>query len=644
MKLLLLSDLHFGYEDNASDLTKRETIMSALLETPELEMVDGVMFTGDISWKCSEKGYSLAQEWVSKLRTHLKPDAFLISCCGNHDVDRFESAQLSYCDDSKQVDEALRFEQLDILSRRFQRYIDFCEKNAFHTLNLNGKENYLVGVAQLGKISFWVFNSSWYALKAKEDDRGKLWLGRNFYHDMYSKPKSDLTICLMHHPKEWLINNELYEYQGEDKASIELIAKDCNLCFTGHTHGNSQEPTREYDHMLTFSTGAIYSALDHKSNFSIYDISDELTEISRSIYNCRDFQSWALQPIKNYSLKTQETVVKVKSEKKPPSSDDNKALTLVNTFDDIKLFYYSVKDSDLNTPRLLIWPVVPRDALNNIHLAQLELMRILCVEFNCSLYAIISNCGSKAKSPQVVIEFAKKVKKYCEYRGIKNIKLYMLDQYFEPTHTFASEILTSFVDLSKKITLPTLTKIKSKKYAESQIEGILKEPVLDHILPLLQMSVISTIANDLKRRKEPKPIIIAGNDEHEQWCEAVRNIGRDDVGAILIPELNIEDANVKQDSQDTETKRIIECKSKSELEESLAKGNLLPWLFKLFVILPNYENKEICQSYTDLPWKSLLALLDNSDELLKQLKKGQFIDVIWDSISRGIISNSEIGE
>ena len=56
MKLLLLSDLHFGYDESAADKAKRSTTMKALLGVPSLADVDIVMFSGDISGKCKVNG------------------------------------------------------------------------------------------------------------------------------------------------------------------------------------------------------------------------------------------------------------------------------------------------------------------------------------------------------------------------------------------------------------------------------------------------------------------------------------------------------------------------------------------------------------------------------------------------------------
>lgn len=643
MKLLLLSDLHFGLEKDIDAIAKRDNIMKALLEVKELSTIDAVIITGDVSWQCSQEGYTAAETWLLQLRTKLKHDTPIVCCCGNHDIVRREIQQCNYTDDVATVSNALSVAQLDILERRFSLFISFCERISAQPLSLLGKKNYLVGSAKIGSLNLWVFNTSWYALKAKEYDLGKLWIGRNFYDAVYHDKCEGFSLCLMHHPREWINSNELYTFNsGLQKSLIELIAEDCDLCFTGHTHGNVQEPTRYYNNMLTFSLGAVFAAADYPNNFSIFDINTAGKSITRYVYRCLDLQRWELDPSKtrSYSLEA-------------PTAPTSPAATIIvnhkheqlfRTFSDLGMHFDSIRSSDLLSPHQMLWPVVPRPALNNIHLAQLELMKILCKDFGWSLHAIISNCGSKAMPDQDAELFVQKIKKYCEGQGITSFTYKLLDRYFDPADPLAASILHGFIYVGSKTKISTLQTFKDKKYSEKTKEENKELPVLDYILPVLQISVISTIAKAMSRKHESKPVIIAGNDELLQWREAVQHIGTDDVGMVLIPELNIDEANVKQDSPDTETKRIIGCKSKPELSESLGKGNLASWLYKLFIALPNYSDASVHATYTSLNWNELKALFDKNGELLHNINQTVFLNAVWAKIEKGIMSNTDIGE
>lgn len=637
MKLLLLSDLHFGYEETAVDEAKRKNIMKALFGVPEIAEVDVVMFTGDISWKCKESGYNSAETWIEELRKHIKPEAVLISCCGNHDIVRYEIAQLEYCETLERANETLCFEQLEMLSRRFKLYIDFCKKNRFCKLSLFDEENYLVGRAKIGNVNFWVFNSAWYALKAQAHDKGKLWLGTNFYHDMFSKPNTGLSICLMHHPKEWLANNELNSYDRANRSLYALIAKDCNVCFTGHTHSNPQEPSFEHNHMWTFSTGAIYTAEDHQNNFSIYDIDESSSQISRHIYYCNDSQSWERQSVKQYSLAAQHTEA-LANERLPESANtlkiDEKASMLFESFDSLNISANNLSTNDLLSPHEILWPVVPRKTLTNIHLAQLELMKILCLDFGWTIHAIISNCGKHSTDNTLVPVFHKNLLKYLETQGIRqSFSASMLGEYFSPTSNLASAVLESFIKISMSTRMPVLKAIKTKNYSGQDISEINDSLILDYILPVLQISVIKAIINSNEDRKH---IVIAGHDEHEQWDVAVRNIGAS-VGTILIPELNLDDNNIRQDSSDSKTKRMNLCKSKKDLDENLHEGNLASWLYRLFIALPNYSDANIHSSFSTLPPKDLIQIVSDNSKLISSIDKNAFLNAVWKRIEPSIV-------
>ena len=92
IKILHLSDLHFGYEPASDPVStaqaQRSNTLNALLDA--LNRLDSawkpdmVAITGDIGWKGVEADYALAEEWLSKLlkTLGLTPDK-LIMCAGN---------------------------------------------------------------------------------------------------------------------------------------------------------------------------------------------------------------------------------------------------------------------------------------------------------------------------------------------------------------------------------------------------------------------------------------------------------------------------------------------------------------------------------------------------------------------------------
>lgn len=666
MRMLHLSDLHFGSDRDETDETQRMKLLNQLLELPELNSVDVVLLTGDVAWHCSEEGYTQATKWFQKLSKVVKKDAKFIGCCGNHDVDQSKCKELQYISAAEKIRETLRLEELPNLQRRFEKYIAFCEENHFEQLTLKDSKNYLVGSIDMAvddmNLRFCAFNSAWYALKGGEDDKGHLWLGRNFY-DMLdmdgSGSKQTYVITVMHHPKEWLNENETQtEGDNHNKSLFELISADSHLCFTGHTHGNIQDPNLYHNHMRTFSAGATYAENTYRHNFSFYDLDKKKNTITRIPYesinqkewnrcnNCKSFHfTIDVQKSTDISV-TGNAVEKVEPEDTIDADGWNgsQSTRFCKTLEEIGTQLIRVSNHDFSVNKTVIWPVVPRNTLTTIHLAQLELMAILCRDFGWSVNAIISNCGSHPQDKEQVCAFEEKIHKYCRRVGIERPTCSTLDSYFQPEHPYASQVLGDFIRFSSLTSVPDLQKIKIKRYASDKQKQILREAVLDHILPLLQMAVVKTVAHQLKAQSGRKPIVLAGKDEHIQWDHAVRIIGGDDIGTILIPELSAgeqENPNqIDQASTDEQLKKIIQCLSKSDLQKSFEVGNAANWFYKMFVVLPNYcAPEKIVQAgvFGGNKPPDLIGFWPTASSVPDCINQKKMLNYVWGKLEKGTI-------
>lgn len=663
MRMLHLTDLHFGSDRDKTSETQRMILLDRLLKLPELETVDVVLVTGDVVWRCSEEGYTQATKWFKKLFNTVKKDAKFIGCCGNHDVDQTKCKELQYISAAEKIRETLRPEELPNLQRRFEKYIAFCEENHFEQLTLNDTKNYLVGSIDMTvgdmNLRFCVFNSAWYALKGGENDRGHLWIGRNFYDmlDMEGTGEEQTyVITVMHHPKEWLNENETQtEGDNQNKSLFELISADSHLCFTGHTHGNIQTPNFYHNHMLTFSSGATYAETTYRHNFSFYDLDKEKNTITRIPYESVDQKKWKRCETSDFSIDVQKgtdvcvignTTEKTETEDTINANGWNRSQStrFCETLEEIGAQLIRVSNHDFSVNKTVIWPVVPRNTLTTIHLAQLELMAILCRDFGWSVNAIISNCGSHPQNEEQVSAFEQKIHKYCRYVGIEKFDCSYLDSYFKPEHVFAADVLGNFIRFSSQTNVPELSKIKIKRYASDKQQQILQEAVLDYILPLLQMAVVKTVAHQLKVQSGQKPIVLAGEDEHMQWDHVVRTIGGDDIGAILIPELSAgkqkDTSQIDQDSTDESLKKIIQCLSKSDLQDSFKVGNAANWFYKMFVVMPNYYAFEkIAQANIfrgDRP-QDLIEFWSTASSIPDCINLKKLLDYVWGKLEKGTI-------
>jgi 3',5'-cyclic AMP phosphodiesterase CpdA len=117
--LLHLSDLHFGYDQDATARAQRTESLDSLVKQAGRLKPDWkphiLVISGDLTWQGRASGYTELAMW---LREKLLPTIGLaaadcVICAGNHDIDR--DAAISLLDrtqDSKRADLVLRPEGL----------------------------------------------------------------------------------------------------------------------------------------------------------------------------------------------------------------------------------------------------------------------------------------------------------------------------------------------------------------------------------------------------------------------------------------------------------------------------------------------------------------------------------------------------
>ena|SRR2546426_392996 len=97
INLLHLTDLHFGYDRDATARAQRAGALDLLVkELGKLETAwkpDVLVISGDLSWQGKPDGYTELAKWLTgKLfRAARLAAADCIICPGNHDLDREEA-------------------------------------------------------------------------------------------------------------------------------------------------------------------------------------------------------------------------------------------------------------------------------------------------------------------------------------------------------------------------------------------------------------------------------------------------------------------------------------------------------------------------------------------------------------------------
>ena len=235
---LHLSDLHFGSRRGV------DQVLNALLrdvqeriEQDKLQP-DFIAITGDIANRGLAEEYDQAGEFLQALlrTTGLTTDRLFI-VPGNHDVNRsavtgFLARLPESFHDEDSVTESLKDAQMrNLLFRRLTNYFAFYNKTfnpdppvgpdhyfTAHRLQIEGWQVAVVGL-----------NSAFLAYGG-DDDRQRLLVGESQVLDALAQVQgADLTVALMHHPVDWLLEFDVWPVKSP-------LWNQCHLVLHGHLH------------------------------------------------------------------------------------------------------------------------------------------------------------------------------------------------------------------------------------------------------------------------------------------------------------------------------------------------------------------------------------------------------------------------
>lgn len=163
-----------------------------------------------------------------------------------------------------------------------------------------------------------------------------------------------------------------------------------------------------------------------------------------------------------------------------------------------------------------------------------------------------------------------------------------------------------------------------------------KSPVLDYILPILQLAVVNSIAKEAPNKDS---VLIAGKDEHEQWDQITRTVGLGKLAAILIPELKIStNENINQDTDDDRFKKIVECISESDITSNFEVGNVSNWMYRMFFALEHYRDESIDRTIFSGDCEDIFTTWKDKEKFDKTLKKEELISHIWEKIENSKVT------
>lgn len=282
----------------------------------------------------------------------------------------------------------------------------------------------------------------------------------------------------------------------------------------------------------------------------------------------------------------------------------------------------------------IIWPVVLLPNTTYIHKAQAKLINQI-VNSGWKLLVIIGDCGNQLEWKRSFLEEITNILKSNNI-SIESDTITFLSEYYQQkdegensnliSGVTGTKILNMFHNISMDIKWDLFDSLIKKNYDDVKQKDISKRTVLKNILPLLSWSLVSAIVKETSKNV----ILIAGEDEQNQWDHIANRFTNNRLGVIYIHELV--DNNGKTMDQEQ-----IKIRSIHELKEKLDFGNMAQWLFTHFIEVPKYSNQtkptfckisgNECSKHNNNCIECLFNKSNNFGN--KDFDKDLFVDHIW---------------
>lgn len=310
--VLHLTDLHFGWEGSdaqSKEAARRNCLNSVTKQLKQIVNEDAawrptiVAITGDIGWGGNASDYEAAKEWLACL---MKVLGFgydrVVVCPGNHDINRRSARLLARPEAWKIADENLSLPIAEEYLKCFEAFSKFCDELGVRTYDFAGTKSYLVGKTSFEGLDVVALNSAWYC--RDNSDQNKLWIGWPHLQKMESDGQVRLVdqesgnpvLALIHHPKEWLNEQETHAWENRPNVWDALSAR-CHLILNGHTHGEVRKADRFAEGAWHLTGGSAYAGDSHFNSFRLIRINCDVFEYRSYEFDPRSAEgAWGLKP------------------------------------------------------------------------------------------------------------------------------------------------------------------------------------------------------------------------------------------------------------------------------------------------------------------------------------------------------------
>lgn len=298
---------------------------------PDLIFVTGDIAYGEIPGYPIDEQFQEAGTLLEEIRESFSPsipidNVFIVP--GNHDVNRNSVTpdQTDWLD--RQTDLNRIFDLVRSHNIQWRRYMERLEEycnflNNLGYTHLLGNPHYLMfnSVRTISGIKVGIagFNSAWSSCRNSE--KGKLWLAGKWQLEtlLQKIKKADVSIALMHHPFNWLVDKE-------DPEFGRLLENHFNFFLHGHEHLGwvDQKP-----HHTRIAASSCYDRTGRDNGYNIVrlDTKNKKCDIWLRCYD-RQGDGWVHRPISRYaengiwSIKNLDWLPKIKKKQDPSKKRD----------------------------------------------------------------------------------------------------------------------------------------------------------------------------------------------------------------------------------------------------------------------------------------------------------------------------------
>jgi predicted phosphodiesterase len=274
---LHLSDWHHKSQEYDRQLIADELIADIKIRgkiDPQLEHIDFIVFSGDISFSGEKEQFELANRHIIEpIRKIIGTTVPLYCVPGNHDIQRSEFAGIPAewakilaggTEKNSEIETLLQDpDKLQFLNRPLGNFYDFAKKQGcnfdpkkFYFVDTIEKDGYKIGVACLN--TAWL--SGRFTVEPRPSTNPMFWdrgLLRTTEAQIDEALKTvagaHIAIAVMHHPLHWL-------EEVEQAKAEQMIANDCHVVLHGHEHRpNMSRLSNAFGETVTIPAGACYN-------------------------------------------------------------------------------------------------------------------------------------------------------------------------------------------------------------------------------------------------------------------------------------------------------------------------------------------------------------------------------------------------